>query len=518
VIAHAVMPSARRLLALAILIAGSLRAPAVPAEEPPAKLATGQVIESVRALENPAQSYALYLPSNYTPDRVCPLLMAFDPSAEGITPVKLFAESAERYGYIVVGSNNSKNGPSGPAAEAFNILWREVHARFRVDDRRVYATGFSGAARFSSAVASSCRCMAGVILSGAGFPPDHPLAEGPKFAVYAAIGEYDFNFPELIQLRQALEREKIFHHLNVFDGSHQWMPAEVAQAAIAWLNLEAMASGTLARDEAFVAAQWAARLERAQTEERDHDAYAALYSYSSLAADFGPLRDVSEARAAAERLRASPEFHRAQARIDDEMRKQSSITAPIIARMRLLAGNPNGEIAAPALMQQPPAMGGSMPGGMMGRPSAGAGPAEQNTGGPAQSLRQWLEGEMTSLRKQRERESNPEKLVVLRRALGDVFAEAYESGFTMLDVKNYRAAAGYFELATFAAPKASAELHYQAAAAYCLDGDRKQSLRALRQAVAEGFHDRARLEQDRDFDALRSSAEFQAVVGSVPAK
>ena len=500
-----------------------LHAAAAPPEEPAAKLPSGQVIESVRALENPAQSYALYLPSSYTPDRTWPLLMAFDPFAEGVTPVKLFADAAEKYGYIVVGSNNSKNGPSGPEVEAFNALWREVHARFRVDDGRVYATGLSGAARFSSAVASSCRCLAGVILSGAGFPPDHPPAAGMKFAVYVAVGEYDFNFPELIQLRQELERDQVAHHLNIFDGGHQWMPPAVAQAAIAWLNLQAMVRGTLLRDDAFIAAQWAERLQQAQTEERKHDAYAAFYSYSSLAADFGSLRDVSEARAAAERLRGSPEFHRAQARIDDEIRKQSSITAPIIARMRMLASNPNAEIASPAPIQQPPAMGGGMTsggmmgGGGMGRSSVGAGP-EQNSGGPSQSVRQWLEGELTSLRQQRERERNPEKLTVLRRALGEVFVETSESGSTMVEARNYRAAAGYFELATFAAPKASAELHYQAAAAYCLDGDKKQSLRVLRQAVAEGFHDGARLEQDKDFDALRGSPEFQAVVGKLPAK
>ena len=492
-------------------------------EEPP-KLPAGQVIESVRTIENPSQSYALYLPSNYTPDRAWPLLMAFDPFAEGITPVKLFADAAEKYGYIVAGSNNSKNGPWRPSAEAFDAMSRDVRARFRVDDRRVYATGLSGAARFVSLSASVCQCLAGVILSGAGFSPDRPPAEGMKFVVYAAVGEYDFNFPELIQLRQTLEREKIPHHLNVFDGSHQWMPPEVAQAALAWLNLQAMASGTLARNDAFVSAQWAERLQQAQSEERNHDVYDAFYSYSSLAADFGPLRDVSEARAAAERLRGSPEFHRAQAKIDDEIHKQNGITAPITARMRLLTSSPNAEIAGSAPTQQPPAIGGMsggmMSGGMVGRSAVGAGasPVDQNSSGPSQSVRQWLEGELTSLRHERERESNPEKLTVLRRALGEVFAEAYESGSNMLELKNYRAAAGYFELATFAGPKASAELHYQAAAAYCLDGDKKQSLRVLRQAVTEGFHDRTRLEQDKEFDALRSSPDFQVLVGSVQPK
>jgi len=507
-------PSPGRLLALGVLLGvlPSLHGSARPPQQPAPKLPTGQVIESVRGLDNPSQSYALYLPSTYTPDRAWPLLMAFDPSAEGATPVKLFREAAEKYGYIVVGSNNSKNGPTRPAADAFEALWRDVHTRFHLDDRRIYAAGFSGAARFSSLVASSCQCLAGVILSGAGFPPDHPPSSGLKFVVYAAIGHYDFNFPEIVQLRQAFERDKITHHIDVFDGSHQWMPPALAQAALEWLNLQAMASGVLPRDEAVVAAQWSQRLQQAQAEEQNHDFYQAFYSYSSLAADFGPLREVGEARAAVERLRSSPEFRRAQASLDEQLRKQNSITAPLIARMISLASAPSGAIASLPQLQQPP-----MQPNPAGRPSAG-GPLAPDSGGGPEMVRQQLEGELTSLRKQRERETNPEKLTVLRRAVGAVFAQAYESGLTLLESKNYRAAIVYFELATFAAPKASAEMHYYAAAAYCLAGDKKQSMRVLRQAVAEGFNDRARLEQDRDFDRLRSSPEFQALLANLAAK
>jgi dienelactone hydrolase len=510
------MPSPGRLLALGVLLGvlPSLHGSATPPQQqPPPQLAAGQVAESVRSLESPSQSYALYLPSTYAPDRAWPLLMAFDPSAEGAVPVKLFREAAEKYGYIVVGSNNSRNGPTRPSAEAFDALWRDVHTRFRVDDRRIYAAGFSGAAQFSSWVAGSCQgCLAGVILSGAGFPPDHPPSPGLKFVVYAAIGHYDFNFPEMVQLRQALERDKITHHIDSFDGSHQWMPPALAQAALEWLNLQAMASGVLPRDEPFVAAQWSQRLQQAQAEEHNHDLYQAFNSYSSLAADFVPLRDAGEARAAVERLRGSPEYRRAQASLDDQVRKQNNITAPIIARMISLASNPNGEIAGlPQVQQSPMAMQSN------GRPAAGGPLAPDPSGGP-EMVRQQLEGDLASLRKQRERETNPEKLTVLRRAVGAVFGYAYDSGYTMLDSKNYRAAAAYFELAAFAAPKASAPMHYNAAAAYCLAGDRKQSMHLLRQAVAEGFNDRGRLEADHDFDRLRSSPEFQAVLANLAAK
>src|SRR5690348_17102495 len=71
----------------------------------------GQLVERIVALNDASQSYALYLPSNYTPDRKWPILYAFDPGAHGRAPVERFKEAAEKYGWIVVGSNNSRNGP-----------------------------------------------------------------------------------------------------------------------------------------------------------------------------------------------------------------------------------------------------------------------------------------------------------------------------------------------------------------------------------------------------------------------
>jgi len=502
-------PLHRALLSVALPMILGLSARAA-SDQPAQPIPAGQVIETLHTLENPSQSYALYLPSTYTADRAWPLLMAFDPSAEGIEPVRLFREAAEKYGYIVVGSNNSRNGPTRRSADAFNAMWQDLHTRFRLDDRRIYAAGFSGAARFSSLVASSCQCMAGVILSGAGFPPDRAPAPGLKFAVYTAIGNFDFNYPELIQLRLALERSQIAHHLDIFDAGHQWLPPELARAALEWFNLQAMAGGVLPRDEAFVTAQWTERLRQAQAQEQSRDVYQAYYSYSSLVDDFRALRDVAEAKSAVERLRNSAEFHRAQASIDDQIRKQNSISNPIIARMGSVVSNPAGGDAG---FSQPPG-----PGANPGRPASGVGSVEQDSSGPVQNTRQQLEAELAGLRKQRERETNPEKLAVIRRAQGAVIGYAYDSGMTLMDNKNYRAAALYFELATLAGPKSSAGLHYHAAAAYSLAGDKKQALRILRQAVAEGFDDRVRLEKDPDFERLRSTPEFEALVAKLPAK
>ena len=69
----------------------------------------GRVLEKVTCAKDPAQAYALYLPSNYTPQPAWPVIFCFDPGARGLEPVQRFHAAAEKYGYIVAGSNNSRN-------------------------------------------------------------------------------------------------------------------------------------------------------------------------------------------------------------------------------------------------------------------------------------------------------------------------------------------------------------------------------------------------------------------------
>ena len=129
---------------------------------------------SVTALADPSSSYALYLPSAYSPAKRWPLLLVFDPFARGEVSVKLFHEAAEKYGFIVVGSNNSRNFEDPSAA--IRMLWADVKERYAIDPQRIYTAGLSGGAR----VASTWRwradhCIAGVIACGAGLPQSAPF-------------------------------------------------------------------------------------------------------------------------------------------------------------------------------------------------------------------------------------------------------------------------------------------------------------------------------------------------------
>src|SRR5205807_357211 len=128
-----------------------------------AELPVGQVIDDVKCEADPAQSYALYVPSKYSPERAWPVIFAFDPGARGKNPVERFRAAAEKYGYIVAGSNNARNSSWQASSTAIRAMPSDVAARFSIDEKRVYTAGLSGGARVAMEVALGTGGIAGVI-------------------------------------------------------------------------------------------------------------------------------------------------------------------------------------------------------------------------------------------------------------------------------------------------------------------------------------------------------------------
>ncbi|MDH5707077.1 MAG: hypothetical protein OEZ45_13775, partial [Candidatus Aminicenantes bacterium] len=95
----------------------------------------GEIIEKVVCEDKPEQSYTLFLPSAYIPEKTWPILYAFDPGARGRVPLEHFKDAAEKYGYIVAASNNSRNGPWGVVFRAAEAVWSDTNARFSIDPR-----------------------------------------------------------------------------------------------------------------------------------------------------------------------------------------------------------------------------------------------------------------------------------------------------------------------------------------------------------------------------------------------
>ncbi|HYU80690.1 MAG TPA: hypothetical protein VEK56_16990 [Vicinamibacterales bacterium] len=277
------------------------------------ELPRGTIVDSVTCAGDSAQTYALYLPSNYSPERSWSVLMAFHPSARGRLMVEKYRAAAEQYGYIVAGSNNSRNGSWAVSAAAVRAMSADLAQRFSIDADRVYLTGMSGGARVALQVALGTSKIAGVIASSAAYPDSRPRATLP-FPVFATAGTEDFNYVEMRQLDRSLKSP---HRLAIFTGGHTLPPDEVALDAIEWLELQAIKSGARVRDDAFLDRhlEKEQRLIGASTSDIE-----TMHALENVVADFKGLRDVAREEARLADLSRQPEVKKALARerSDDE--------------------------------------------------------------------------------------------------------------------------------------------------------------------------------------------------------
>jgi dienelactone hydrolase len=248
-------------------------------------LPAGQILDDVKCAADASQSYALYLPSNYTADREWPVILGFDPGGRGRNAVERYQAAAEQYGYIIAASNNSRNG-SPETGKAAASMANDVFSRFHINAKRIYTAGMSGGARVAFAVALSSLKVAGVFASSAGYPDGKSRGTLP-FPVFATAGTEDFNHLEMRQLDHELTSP---HYLAIFQGPHVWLSSELALTGVEWMELQAMKTGLRSRDEMEIDRIFARRMAAAGADKGDKDTFLAL---QAIATDFKGLRDVS---------------------------------------------------------------------------------------------------------------------------------------------------------------------------------------------------------------------------------
>lgn len=440
------------------------------------ELPRGVVIEKVASRDDAGQTYALYLPSAYTPEKSWPIIYAFDPGARGKLPVELFREAAERDGYIVVGSNNSRNGAGVPLQKILTTLWADTHARFSLDARRVYAAGFSGGARVACAFAYLYeKQVAGVIACGAGFPSNLRPDGSTPLALYAVAGVDDFNYFELRDLDQTFDALGLPHRMQTFEGGHDWPPASVCADAVKWLELQAVRRTEAARrDEKLTAELFQKELERARADETAGRTFEAYLGYAALARDFRGLRDVSEIERKAALLKDSKEVRRA-ARDEQGQKERQRVLEENLARL-----------------------------------------LPRDVEGAADSRAEFRRLVSDLLKDSAGQKDSAERRVA-RRVLGGAYVGLLQEASDAYQRKDYGRAALRMETAAVLKPE-DPHVFVFLARLYALQGDRKNALGALRQAAKSGLEDAGPLEQSKDFETLRDDPEFKKLLETLRGK
>jgi pimeloyl-ACP methyl ester carboxylesterase len=226
---------------------------AAPAAARPDSFAVGKVIDTVICSTDATQSYAVYIPATGN-KKAWPVIYFFDPHASGSLPLNKYKALANKYGFLLIGSNNSKNGNDWQLTDAiWQILASDTRTRFRIDAQRMYTVGFSGGAKVAGYVALNHPEIKGVIANGAGLP-DGVNAGNYAFSFTALTGEGDMNMTELVAVSAAFDKTNTRHRLIVFNGKHEWAPEKTMDVALTGLQFDAMLNKQLPMNEALIKA------------------------------------------------------------------------------------------------------------------------------------------------------------------------------------------------------------------------------------------------------------------------
>lgn len=174
-------------------------------------------------VKNQLHSYELFLPAGYDAKQSYPLIVSFDSHGNGSMAIEGFKKTANRFGFIVVGSNMIKNGIDNYESLISELI-NDVKDRYSVDSRLIYTAGFSGGARMALYYGIRNQ-LTGVVACGAAIRYSDLEQTASQSYIFNIAGSRDFNNLESTYFPGSPESSAGKYMTLNFTGVHEW-PSE----------------------------------------------------------------------------------------------------------------------------------------------------------------------------------------------------------------------------------------------------------------------------------------------------
>lgn len=427
----------------------------------------GQITPSVCCLKDRTVTYALYLPASYDEQKKYALILAFDSHGSGSIPVELFREQAEKYGYIIAGSNNSRNGQALETNLAFyDTMLADLLSRFSVDRTRIYTAGFSGGSRVASGAAIIKGGISGVIGCSAGFPQtDKPISS--KFDFIGFGGNDDMNYAEMVNLDRALEKNGFRHQFIEFNGTHAWPPKNQISDAFVFFELMAMKDGKLPKNDDYIKTQLGLLQQKADSAAVAGKKYDEYLLYIKLVRYFDGLADIAKQKETLAKLEVSAPVTQKQKEIEYNEKKEMYLQSEYVKSLQ-----------------------------------------EKDA--------KWWKAETARLNEFIKRSQNTDEKHLTTRILEYLSLAAYSTANALLAQNRLDEAARSIELYGIIDPDNS-EYAYMFALLYSRQGNKDKCMTSLEKAVELGFSDVNRLQNDTAFSKFRAEEKYLKIVEKLSA-
>jgi hypothetical protein len=192
---------------------------------------------------NPKTSYIVYIPDKLDMKKRHPWILALSPDGNGAAAVSAMRQGCDDNGWILIASNNSKNGVSCTISDP--LLLDTINTSIRtlaVDPANLYTGGLSGGAMVSHYLITrhpqlfkGAVINCGMISRDWGKELGYPSGKNIVFMT----NPQDFRYKEIAADFQYVTSHGCNARWLEFPGGHRWAPPQSYSAAFKWLNQQA---------------------------------------------------------------------------------------------------------------------------------------------------------------------------------------------------------------------------------------------------------------------------------------
>lgn len=425
----------------------------------------GTVLPEIISRADSTIRFALYLPKNYSISKNWPVVFFFDAQARGKLPLELYKDLADKYGYILIGSNNSKNRTDWSVnKEEIQKLINDAFGRFAIDQQRVYTSGFSGGARVACLVAIDLAKIQGVVGCAAGFPELNKPIETP-FCYLGFSGDVDFNRVEMERLDESLASSGLPYYISYYKGKHDWAASEFMNDGFLWLEFNAYKNNLSPKNESLISEFKKQIVTESSLAKKGGNTWAFYLSLKKGLTFLNGLTDVSEYNNQIAELEKSDKLQKAKAAqkklMEQEVSKQDEYTANLSSK------------------------------GI-----------------------EWWKQEIATLNKKAANSNNPDEGTLAKRLLNFVSLMSNMSVNNNLTSKQPEATLFFLTIYGMADPK-NPDYFYLSAIFFAEQSNVEKALSSLRNAVKYGYKDKKNLLNNAAFDMIRKNKSFDEIVQSI---
>lgn len=423
----------------------------------------GEITPIVTCKNDTSQTYSLYLPSTYSESSKTPIIFLFEPAARALLPLEKYGKLAEKYGYILTCSYNSRNGPNEPIFEAANAMYVDCLDRFSPDEKRLFISGFSGGARISCLIALENDKINSAIGTGAGFPYSKLPEQKIGFGYMGIIGEKDMNYQELILLDSVLDFYSSNHILITFEDGHQWPSADTYEQVFYWLETSSMRAGLIPFDQSLIDEIKNNYLEEIE----EADIWNRVHLLKNLTLLLTDLIDISLYEIEMEKQKQTVEYKKEIKRRLELRKKEQELHIRYIREFE--------EISLKNI----------------------------NPEHPVKSQNWWA--------KEFEMVNSFEDEGLKARLNEFMINGSWEQHFNCIRLKRYESSISYLKIYEAGRPD-SPDPNYLQAVTYALMDNKNATLQQLEKALSKGFKDTDRLSKEQAFQKYKDNKKFQRIL------